>query len=232
MLVYKTLSLILRPIYDRQNIAKMKKLIILSICLLLTSCFEITEKIKHNSDQSGDYSLVVDFSSSWFKTKSAIMLEEVDGVSIPNEEDIKSKLAQFRAEASKIKGISKISTSYDFNTYIFKINFSYNSLETLNAVLNAIDKKNTLVHFKNNNGKFERIASYPLPKNLIKNEDKKEDLLKANIVAVYTFDKDVAMVQNANSKLSKSKKTVFLKQNIWNVLNNNKLMNNSISFNP
>ena len=210
----------------------MKKLIILSICLLLTNCFEITEKIKHNSDQSGDYSLVVDFSSSWFKTKSAIMLEEVDGVSIPNEEDIKSKLAQFRAEASKIKGISKISTSYDFNTYIFKINFSYNSLETLNAVLNAIDKKNTLVHFKNNNGKFERIASYPLPKNLIKNEDKKEDLLKANIVAVYTFDKDVAMVQNANSKLSKSKKTVFLKQNIWNVLNNNKLMNNSISFNP
>ena len=210
----------------------MKKLIILSICLLLTSCFEITEKIKHNSDQSGDYSLVVDFSSSWFKTKSAIMLEEVDGVSIPNEEDIKSKLAQFRAEASKIKGISKISTSYDFNTYIFKINFSYNSLEILNAVLNAIDKKNTLVHFKNNNGKFERIASYPLPKNLIKNEDKKEDLLKANIVAVYTFDKDVAMVQNANSKLSKSKKTVFLKQNIWNVLNNNKLMNNSISFNP
>ena len=210
----------------------MKKLIILSICLLLTSCFEITEKIKHNSDQSGDYSLVVDFSSSWFKTKSAIMLEEVDGVSIPNKEDIQPTLAQFRAEASKIKGISKISTSYDFNTYIFKINFSYNSLETLNAVLNAIDKKNTLVHFKNNNGKFERIASYPLPKNLIKNEDKKEDLLKANIVAVYTFDKDVAMVQNANSKLSKSKKTVFLKQNIWNVLNNNKLMNNSISFNP
>ena len=210
----------------------MKNLLILSFCLLLTSCFEITEKIKHNSDQSGDYSLVVDFSNSWFKTKSAIMLEEVDGVSIPNEEDIKSKLAQFRAEASKIKGISKISTSYDFNTYIFKINFSYNSLETLNAVLNAIDKKNTLVHFKNNNGKFERIASYPLPKNLIKNEDKKEDLLKANIVAVYTFDKDVAMVQNANSKLSKSKKTVFLKQNIWNVLNNNKLMNNSISFNP
>ncbi|MEL1246910.1 hypothetical protein [Flavobacterium helocola] len=210
----------------------MKKLIILSICLLLTSCFEITEKIKHNSDQSGDYSLVVDFSSSWFKTKSAIMLEEVDGVSIPNEEDIKSKLAQFRAEVSKIKGVSKISTSYDFNTYIFKINFSYNSLETLNVVLNTIDKKNTLVHFKNNNGKFERIASYPLPKNLIKNEDKKEDLLKANIVAVYTFDKDVAMVQNANSKLSKSKKTVFLKQNIWNVLNNNKLMNNSISFNP
>ena len=210
----------------------MKKLFILGICLLLTSCFEITEKINHNSNQSGDYSLVIDFSNSWLKTKSAILLEEVDGVSIPNEEDIKSKLAQFRADASKIKGTSKISTSYDFNTYVFKINFSYNSIETLNAVLNTIDKKNSLVHFKNNNGRFERIASYPLPKDLAKKEDKKEDLLKANITSVYTFDKDVATVQNPNAKLSKSKKTVFLKQNIWNVLNNNKLMNNSISFNP
>ena len=207
-------------------------MIFLIICLLLTGCFEVTEKIKHNNNQSGDYSLVVDFSSSWLKTKSAILLEEVDGVSIPSEEEIKTKLAQFRADASKIKGASKISTSYDFSNYVFKINFSYNSLETLNAVLNTIDKKNNFVHFKNNNGKFERIASYPLPKNLIKNDDKKEDLLKANITAVYTFDKDVATVQNANSKLSKSKKTVFLKQNIWNVLNNNKLMNNSISFNP
>ena len=105
----------------------MKKLFILSICLLLTSCFEITEKIKHNSNQTGDYSLVIDFSNSWLKTKSAILLEEVDGVSIPNEEDIKSKLAQFRADASKIKGTSKISTSYDFNTYVFKINFSLKS---------------------------------------------------------------------------------------------------------
>ena len=82
----------------------MKQFFILFICLLLTSCFEITEKIKHNSDQSGDYSLVVDFSSSWLKTKSAIMLEEVDGVSIPNEEDIKSKLAQFRDKAYVVNG--------------------------------------------------------------------------------------------------------------------------------
>ena len=210
----------------------MKKMILLSIYLLTVGCFEITEKIRHNSDQSGEYSLVVDFSDSWFKTKSAMMLEEVDGVTIPKEEEIKSKLSQFRTEASKIKGISKIFTSHDFNNYIFKINFSYNSVEALNKALNTIDKKNNLIHFKEINGKFERIASYPLPKNLIKNEDKKDDLLKANITAVYTFDKEVASTQNPNSKLSKSKKTVFLKQNIWSVLNNNKLMNNSISFIP
>jgi len=210
----------------------MKKLLLFSIFLLLTSCFEITEKINHTSNQSGDYSLIVDFSNSWLKTKSAILLEEVDGVSIPNEEDIKAKLAKFRAEASKIKGVSKISTTHDFKTFIFKLHFSYNSLESLNAVLNTIDKNNPMVHFKNNNGKFERIASYPIPKDLAKKEDKKEDLLKASITAVYTFDKEVATVQNANCKLSKSKKTVFLKQNIWSVLNNNKLMNNSISFNP
>ncbi|MFC4816413.1 hypothetical protein [Flavobacterium sp. GCM10023249] len=208
----------------------MKKWTLLSIFFLLTSCFEITEKIKHNKDQSGDYTLIVDFSNSWLKMKSAIMLEEVDGVSIPNEEEIKAKLAQFKSDALKIKGVSNVSTSHDFSSYIFKINFSYSSVEVLNKVLNNMNKKNNLVHFRENDGKFERIASYPLPKSLTKNDDKKEDLLKAHITAVYTFDKEVANSQNPNSKLSKSKKTVFLKQNIWNVLNNNKLMNNSISF--
>ena len=210
----------------------MKKMVLLSIYLLLTGCFEITEKIRHNSDQSGDYSLTVDFSDSWFKTKSAMMLQEVDGVAIPNEADIKSKLNQFKTEASKIKGITGVNTSHDFRNYIFKINFSYNSIDALNRVMNTIDKKSSMVHFKGLGGKFERIASYPLPKNLIKNDDKKEDLLKANIIAVYTFDKEVSGIQNPDSKLSKSKKTVFLKQNIWSVLNNNKLMNNSISFIP
>jgi len=211
----------------------MKKIITLCLCLLLTGCFQITEKINHNSDQSGDYSLVVDFSDSWLKTKSAIFLKEVDGVSIPSEEEIKERLTQFRTDASKIKGISKVKTSYDFSNYIFKIQFSYATVESLNMVLNSIDKTHKgFTHFKNNKDVFERIASYPIPKSLIEKEDKKEDLLKANIIAVYTFDENVTSVQNTNAKLSKTKKTVFLKHNIWDVLKNNKLMNNTIRFTP
>lgn len=210
----------------------MKKISLLLICILVTSCFQVTEKINHKADQSGDYSLVIDFSDSWIKTRAAIMLGEVDGEKIPSEAEMKQKLAQFRSDASKIKGATKISTSYDFSNYIFKLNFSYDSIETLNAVLNTIDKETKLDHFKQSNGKFERIASYPIPEKLKEKKDKKEDLQEAKITAVYNFDKEVKMVQNANSKLSKSKKTVFLKQNVWSVLNDNSLMNNTISFTP
>ena len=112
------------------------------------------------------------------------------------------------------------------------MNFSYNSIETLNKVLNSLDKKSKHVHFKADNEKFERIAAYAFPANLIKDEDKKEDLLKANITAIYTFDKDIASVQNTSSKISKTKKTVVLKQNIWSVLKNTALMNNSITLTP
>lgn len=210
----------------------MKRFSLLLLCILVTSCFQVTEKINHKTDQSGDYSLVIDFSDSWIKTRAAIMLGEVDGEKIPSEAEMKEKLAQFRKDASKIKGASKISTSYDFSNYIFKLNFSYNSIETLNAVLNTIDKETTLEHFKISKDKFERIASYPIPEKLKEKKDKKEDLQKAKITAVYSFEKEVKTVQNANSKLSKSKKTVFLKQNVWSVLNDNSLMNNSISFIP
>lgn len=210
----------------------MKKFIFLLLCVLLSSCFQVTEKITHRTNQSGDYSLVIDFSDSWVKTRAAIMLGEVDGEKIPSEAEMKQKLAQFRSDASKVKGASKISTSYDFSNYVFKLNFSYDSLEALNAVLNTIDKETKLVHFKETNGVFERIASYPIPENLKEKKDKKEDLEEAKITAVYTFDKAVKSAQNSNTKLSKSKKTVFLKHNIWNVLNDNSLMNNSISFTP
>jgi hypothetical protein len=89
----------------------MKKFIFLLLCVLLSSCFQVTEKITHRTNQSGDYSLVIDFSDSWVKTRAAIMLGEVEGEKIPSEAEMKHKLAQFRSDASKIKFASKISTS-------------------------------------------------------------------------------------------------------------------------
>jgi hypothetical protein len=210
----------------------MKKIGALLLCLLLSGCFQITEIIKHKSDNSGSYSLIIDFSKSWVKTRAAILLGDVDGVSIPSEEEIQSKLTKFKTEADKIKGVTHISTSTDFKNYIFKLNFSYDSIETLNKVLNSFDKKNNLAHCKMENGKFIRNTAYPFPKNLTKNDEKKEALQEANITTIYTFDKDISDIENTNSKLSKSKKTVVLKQSVWNALQHKNIMNNKITFTP
>ena len=210
----------------------MKKILVLCCCWLLTSCFEITEKIKHHDNQSGDYTLIVDFSKSWFKTKSAMWLEEVDGVKIPNEEEITQKLLDFKRTASKIEGIANLSTKTDFDHYIFTIQFTYQNLKALNAVVNVINKQKNQVHFNSNGKTFERIASYPVPEKLVKDPKKKIDLEQANIIAVYTFDKDIAGATNSNSKIAKNKKTIFLKQSMYNVLKKSSLMNNTIQLNP
>lgn len=210
----------------------MKKILVLCCCWLLTSCFEITEKIKHHDNQSGDYTLIVDFSKSWFKTKSAMWLEEVDGVKIPNEEEIIQKLLDFKRTASKIEGIANLSTKTDFDHYIFTIQFTYQNLKALNAVVNVINKQKNQVHFNSNGKTFERIASYPVPEKLVKDPKKKTDLEQANIIAVYTFDKNIAGATNGNSKIAKNKKTIFLKQSMYNVLKKSSLMNNTIQLNP
>lgn len=210
----------------------MKKILVLCCCWLLTSCFEITEKIKHHDNQSGDYTLIVDFSKSWFKTKSAMWLEEVDGVKIPNEEEITQKLLDFKRTASKIEGIANLSTKTDFDHYIFTIQFTYQNLKALNAVVNVINKQKKQVHFNSNGKTFERIASYPVPEKLVKDPKKKTDLEQANIIAVYTFDKNIAGATNGNSKIAKNKKTIFLKQSMYNVLKKSSLMNNTIQLNP
>ena len=210
----------------------MKKILVLCCCWLLTSCFEITEKIKHHDNQSGDYTLIVDFSKSWFKTKSAMWLEEVDGVKIPNEEEITQNLLDFKRTASKIEGIANLSTKTDFDHYIFTIQFTYQNLKALNAVVNVINKQKNQVHFNSNGKTFERIASYPVPEKLVKDPKKKTDLEQANIIAVYTFDKNIAGATNGNSKIAKNKKTIFLKQSMYNVLKKSSLMNNTIQLNP
>jgi hypothetical protein len=209
----------------------MKKIFALCCCLILTSCFEITERIKHHDDQSGEYTLMVDFSQSWLKTKSAIWLEEVDGVKIPNEQEITQKLDDFKSKVSKIDGISNVTTKTDFDRYIFIIKLDYKNLKALNEVVNTLNKQKNQIHFNANSKSFERIASYPIPEKLIKDEKKKEELEKASIISIYTFDRDISATSNANSKVSKNKKTVFLKQSLYSVLKKSSLMNNTIQLN-
>ena len=210
----------------------MKKFLALCCCLLLTSCFEITERIKHHDDQSGEYTLMVDFSKSWFKTKSAMWLEEVDGVKIPNEQEITKKLEDFKTKASKIDGITNVTTKTDFDNYVFIIKLNYANLKALNAVVNTINNQRDQIHFSGSEKNFERIASYPVPEKVVKDPKKKKDLETANIIAIYTFDKDVQAVQNPNSKISQNKKTVFLKQSMYSVLKKSALMNNTIQLTP
>ncbi|MEG2100472.1 MAG: hypothetical protein RRY99_03080 [Flavobacterium sp.] len=210
----------------------MKKILAFCCCLLLTSCFEITERIKHHDDQSGEYTLMIDFSKSWFKTKSAIFLEEVDGVKIPNEQEISQKLEDFKVKASKIAGISNVTTKTDFDNYIFIIKLNYANIKALNAVVNTINNQRDQIHFSSNAKNFERIASYPVPEKVIRDPKKKKDLEEASITAIYTFDKDILSVENSNSKISKNKKTVFLKQSMYSVLKKSTLMNNTIQLTP
>lgn len=210
----------------------MKKFLAFCCCMLLTSCFEITERIKHHDDQSGEYTLMIDFSRSWFKTKSAIWLEEVDGVKIPNEQEISQKLDDFKIKASRIEGISNVSTKADFDNYVFIIKLNYANLKALNTVVNSINNQREQIHFSSNAKNFERIASYPIPEKVVNDPKKKKDLEEASIIAIYTFDKDILSVNNANSKISKNKKTVFLKQSMYSVLKKSTLMNNTIQLTP
>lgn len=210
----------------------MKKILALFCCLLLTSCFEITERIKHHDDQSGEYTLIIDFSKSWFKTKSAIWLEEVDGVKIPNEQEITTKLSDFKEKALKINGISNVSTKTDFQNYVFIIKLNYANLKALNAVVNTINNQRDQIHFSGSGKTFERIASYPVPEKVVNDPKKKKDLEEASIISIYTFDKDILSADNANSKISKNKKTVFLKQSMYSVFKKSTLMNNTIQLTP
>ncbi|OCB75420.1 hypothetical protein [Flavobacterium crassostreae] len=207
----------------------MKKILILLVCLCFTSCFEITERIQHHSDQSGTYKLVVDFSQSWLRVKSAMFLEEINGEKIPNEQAIIKKLQDFKKAAAQIEGISGVETKTNFDDYIFVIQLDYKNIAALNQAINCMDKQKTGIHFKTSSATtFERIASYPIPDKVVNDPNKKEDLEKANMIAIYSFATPIEAVNNSRCKISANKKTAFLKQSLYAVLKKSSLMNNTI----
>ncbi|HEU0125976.1 MAG TPA: hypothetical protein VFQ56_06705, partial [Flavobacterium sp.] len=158
--------------------------------------------------------------------------EEVDGVKIPNEQEITQKLEDFKTKALKIDGISNVSTKTDFQNYVFIIKLNYANLKALNAVVNTINNQRDQIHFSGSDKNFQRIASYPVPEKVVNDPKKKKDLEEASIISIYTFDRDILTADNTNSKISKNKKTVFLKQSMYSVLKKSTLMNNSIQLTP
>ncbi|GAA6771405.1 hypothetical protein [Flavobacterium sp. CGRL2] len=84
------------------------------------------------------------------------------------------KLEDFKSKASKIDGISNVTTKTDFDNYVFIIKLNYANLKALNAVVNTINNQRDQIHFSGSGKNFERIASYPIPEKSRKRPEEKE----------------------------------------------------------
>lgn len=216
-----------------------KQIFLLIPLFLLTSCFDILDKVNLKADGSGEYSLILNASKSKTRLSSISKMETINGKKVPKRAEIESKINEAARIFNTTPGISNVKTSMDFDNYIIKLSCNFKKIENVNAGLEQLKAKNILGKMVPTN-----IYAYsPDKKTLVRNKintfksdyDKlgkadKEVFNDAKYTSVLQFENTIKSQSNPAYQISPNKKAVKLDGNILDFILQKKLLQNNITF--
>jgi len=205
------------------------------LILLLTSCVEIIEDLKINSDGSGTFKYSINLSQSKTKTTAILALDSLYGEKIPKISEIKEKISLFKKKLKEQEGITNVVITEDYENYIIKLQCDFENIECLEKAL-----KNSLSKINNNEDYNYDWLSYK-NKTLIRKtpifnlEDirrfgNKEiyKLKEGNYTSITRFASKIDTFENLQSVKSKSNTALMIKVSPDMLLINQNLLDNKI----
>jgi len=219
-------------------------IIILCFSLFFVGCFEVTEEVDMNTNGSGDVTLTVNLSESKDNLKAYWKMDQVQGVEVPKKDEIEGEIAKVKKALSAVKGISNVSTTADYEEFVFTISSSFNDVKSLNKGINAVVSELNRTpmpamkkdNFAYSQGKFTRFFEY-MP-NWRLNDEEYDNLNisarfvmeTARVVGIYRFEEPVKSYTNKKAELSPSKKAVKFETNIADLIKGQASIENEITF--
>lgn len=204
---------------------------------ILTSCFDIIEKINVKNDGSGTYHLILNASKSKTRLESISKMENFNGRKIPKKAEIQSKINEAASIFKNTKGLSQVNVSYDFDNYIIKLSCNFQNIENINAGLSNLKAKKIIgksvpTHLYSNSVEkkvFNRlhINTYKNDYNKLSKADK-EVFNNAKYTSVIQFEKAVKSQTNTEYALAPSKKALKIEGNILDFILQTKALQNTI----
>jgi len=213
------------------------KLLTVLFLLLLTSCFELVEEVTLQPDGSGEFEFTANLSQSKTKLKSIMLMDKVNGYTVPSQSEVRKEIEAICRLATKTKGITKVDKTIDFENFIFSFRCHFDSIESLNEVV-----KNFRMSKKVVNSNHDKQFTYDKQKKVLtrnfdaalkqeysrlKTEDK-QVLKGATFVSIFRFQKEVQSTTNIKTKTSPNKKATMLKVKIVDVVNKKSTLKNTV----
>ncbi|KQT22492.1 hypothetical protein ASG31_03550 [Chryseobacterium sp. Leaf404] len=218
---------------------KLKYILLLIPLLMLTSCFDILDKINIKADGSGDYTLILNASKSKTRIASMSKMETVNGKKVPKRSEIEAKINQAAQIFKTTPGISNVKTSLDFDSYIIKLSCSFKKIENINAGLEQLKTKNIIGKMVPTNMYSQNLQKKTFTRNKVNTfkEDynklgtaDKEVFATAKYVSVMQFENTVKSQTNSAYQLSPNKKAMKLEGNVLDFILQKKQLQNNIIF--
>ncbi|NML58429.1 hypothetical protein [Chryseobacterium cheonjiense] len=218
---------------------KIKLFFVVTSLLLLTSCFDILDKVNVKADGSGEYSLILNASKSKTRLASISKMETINGKKVPKRSEIEAKINEAARIFKATPGISNVKTSMDFDNYIIRLSCHFSKIENINAGLEQLKARNiigkmipTQIYSQNLAKKIfirNKVNTFKSDYDKMSKADK-EIFNEARYISVLQFDNTVKSQSNAAYSLSPNKKAVKLEANIIDLIIQKKQLQNNILF--
>jgi hypothetical protein len=218
---------------------KIKLFFVVTSLLLLTSCFDILDKVNVKADGSGEYSLILNASKSKTRLASISKMETINGKKVPKSSEIEAKINEAARIFKATPGISNVKTSMDFDNYIIRLSCHFSKIENINAGLEQLKARNiigkmipTQIYSQNLAKKIfirNKVNTFKSDYDKMSKADK-EIFNEARYISVLQFDNTVKSQSNAAYSLSPNKKAVKLEANIIDLIIQKKQLQNNILF--
>lgn len=216
-----------------------KRLFVLLPLLMLTSCFDILDKVHVNADGSGEYTIILNASKSKTRLASISKMETVNGKKVPKKPEIEAKINEAARIFKSTPGISDVKTSMDFDNYIIKLSCHFTKIENINVGLEQLKNRNVIGKMVPTNIYSQNTAKKTFTRNKVNtfktdyekmSTADKEIFNNARYISVLQFENTVKSQSNSAYSLSPNRKALKLEANLLDLILQKKPLQNNILF--
>lgn len=214
-----------------------KQFVLLIPIFLLTSCFDILDKVNLKADGSGEYSLILNASKSKTRLASISKMETINGKKVPKKSEIEDKINEAARIFRTTPGISNVKTSLDFENYIIKLSCNFRKIEDINAGLAQLKGKNILGKmvptqiYSHNSAKKtfskNKVSTFKKEYEQLSKADK-EVFTDAGYISILQFENNIQSQSNPTYQMSPNKKALKQEGKILDFIFQKKQIQNTI----
>lgn len=214
-----------------------KQVVLLIPLFLLTSCFDILDKVNLKADGSGEYSLILNASKSKTRLASISKMETINGKKVPKNSEIEAKINEAAKIFRTTPGISNVKTTLDFENYIIKLSCNFRKIEDINAGLAQLKAKDILGKMVPTQLYSHNSAKKTFSKNKVstfKNEYEQlskadqEVFTDAKYISILQFESSIQSQSNPSYQMSPNKKALKQEGKILDFIFQKKQIQNTI----
>lgn len=214
-----------------------KQVVLLIPIFLLTSCFDILDKVNLKADGSGEYSLILNASKSKTRLASISKMETINGKKVPKKSEIEAKINEAAKIFRTTPGISNVKTTLDFENYIIKLSCNFRKIEDINAGVAQLKAKDILgkmvptqIYSHNSTKKTfskNKVNSFKNEYEQLSKADQ-EVFTDAKYISILQFESSIQSQSNASYQMSPNKKALKQEGKILDFIFQKKQIQNTI----